>query len=203
MGCTKRFAGVPGNNSNQLNIPYGIARDETSGILYVADTGNQRIMQYSSASTSGLVFAGNNGGGLSNSQLKDPVGIFFDKPSNSLVIANQFAHNIVRWTLGATNWTLVAGSSTGSSGITSASFQYPTAVTLDPMGNVYVADTLNHRIQFFSWGQTNGSTIAGVLGLTGTTTTLLNTPYSVTLDNQLNLYVVDTYNQRIQKFYRY
>lgn len=71
------------------------------------------------------------------------------------------------------------------------------------MGNVYVADALNHRIQFFPFNQVNGSTIAGISSLIGTNATLVNTPYSLALDSQLNLYVADTYNHRIQKFYRY
>lgn len=107
-----------------MNIPYGIARDENSGTLYIADTGNQRIMQYLSGAMFGSVIAGNNGVELNSTQFHDPVCVYFDKPSNSLVIANQFAHNIVRWTLGATSWTLVAGSAAGSSGVTPALLQF-------------------------------------------------------------------------------
>jgi hypothetical protein len=47
---------------------------------------------------------------------------------------------------------------------------------LDPVGNVYVADTLNHRILFILVGQANDSTIAGVVDVTDTNATLLNTP---------------------------
>ena len=67
------------------------------------------------------------------------------------------------------------------------------------MGNVYVADTGNHRVQFYFAGQSNGTTIAGT-GISGTNATSLNSPWSLALDSQLNLYVADTNNHRIQKF---
>ena len=76
-------------------------------------------------------------------------------------------------------------------------------VTLDSMGNIYVADRDNHRIQLFLAGQSNGTTIAGVTGRPGSNSTSLYKPYSVALDTQLNLYVADTYNDRVQKFIHY
>lgn len=78
-------------------------------------------------------------------------------------------------------------------------------VVLDPMGNIYVAvaDTLNHRIQWFMNGQIQAITMAGITNTSSSNPTQLNSPYTVRLDNQLNLYVVDTGNHRIQKFERY
>jgi DNA-binding beta-propeller fold protein YncE len=71
------------------------------------------------------------------------------------------------------------------------------------MGNLYVADTGNNRIQLFLAGQTVATTIAGITGSPGSSSVQLNSPYSVRLDNQLNLYVADLTNNRIQKFLRY
>jgi len=68
------------------------------------------------------------------------------------------------------------------------------------MGNTYVVNRDIGRIQFFSTGQSDGTTIAGI---TGANTSLLTNPVSVVLDTQLNLYVSDTVNHRIQKFIRY
>ena len=56
---------------------------------------------------------------------------------------------------------------------------------------------------FFSIDQSTGVTIAGMTGVAGNSSTLLNSPYSVALDSQLNLYVSDTNNHRVQKFFRY
>ena len=63
-----------------------------------------------------------------------------------------------------------------------------------------MADTYNTRIQLFLVGQTNGTTIAGVLGSAGSSLTQLTQHFSSALDSQLNLYVTDAGNSRIQVF---
>jgi len=50
-----------------------------------------------------------------------------------------------------------------------------------------------------TWNQTF-STVAGSLSTYGSTATLLYNPYDVAFDGYRNMYVVDTYNHRIQKF---
>lgn len=126
--------------------------------------------------------------------------LHFDASSNSLYIANYIANNVVRWVLGASTWTLVAGSSNGTAGGTSTLLNAPCAVTLDSLGNVYVADKNNQRVQFFLAGQSNGTTIAGVPGAEGAAANQLTGPESVLVDNQFNLFVSDTYNSRVQRF---
>lgn len=71
------------------------------------------------------------------------------------------------------------------------------------MGNMYIIDRHSHRVQVFPVGQSTGVTIAGITGKSGINATLLDSPTSLVLDNQLNLYVVDCLNHRIQKFLRY
>ena len=66
----------------------------------------------------------------------------------------------------------------------------------------YVCDRNNLRIQLFMPGEYVGKTIAGTTGVAEINTSLLNYPWSLKLDNQLNLYVLDTYNHRVQKFLR-
>lgn len=195
--------GTMGNANNLLYYPYELWCDENSGMFYIADSFNHRIVRYPNNAVSGDIIAGNNLSGLGPSQLSYPYGFHFESLTNSLLIANTGGNNIVRWRIGASNWTLVAGSSNGLSGSTATLLSGPTDVLLDPMGNMYVVDMGNHRIQFFSSDQTNGVTIAGSAGLSGVNATLLNLPSTLTLDNQLNLYVVDQSNNRIQKFCRY
>jgi DNA-binding beta-propeller fold protein YncE len=196
------IVGASGSAYNQLNTPYGLALNPSSNELYISDNGNQRIMSYASGANNGtLVFGGSQG--LSNTQLDYARGLYFDSFSNSFAIANANANNIVRYVLGASSWTLLAGNINGTAGATSTSFSSPNEVTLDPMGNIYVADRFNNRIQFFYANQSNGTTIAGISGVSGNNITTLNKPRSVRLDNQLNLYVADGNNNRIQKFLRY
>lgn len=197
------FLGIAGSSNNRLNFPYGIALDVNSNTLYIADQANHRIMRYLPGATTGSIVAGGNGAGTNSNQLSSPCGIYFDSSTNSLIIANFAANNIVRWPIGASSWTLIAGDINGISGNTATLFDRPMSVVLDPWGNVYVADTYNQRIQFFLAGQSNGTTIAGVTSTLGSTSNLFRYPYSLTLDNQFNLYVTDTYNFRVQRFLRY
>lgn len=194
------FSGSNGSSINELNSPRGLARNSISGALYIADYGNHRVMSYLSGVPT--VVAGGNGSGILDTQLNFPIGLAFDLSSNSLYVANSASHNIVRWLLGASTWTLVAGSPAGAAGSISTMLYNPTGVALDSMGNVYVADYVNSRIQLFMPGKLNGITIAGITGLPGSLSYLLYSPYAVTLDSDFNLYVADTSNQRIQKFLR-
>jgi sugar lactone lactonase YvrE len=203
ISCINVFTGTPGNSTSQLYYPYGIAHDWSSSILYIADQYNNRIMKYLFNASSGSVVAGGNGQGTSTTQLYLPVSVYFDSSSNSLFIANFGANNVVRWVLGASSWTLVAGSASGLAGSSSILLNKPEDIALDSMSNVYVADSNNNRVQFFFAGQSNGTTIAGVTGTSGNTATLFNRTVSVAVDAQFNLYVADCYNQRVQKFLHY
>ena len=196
----KPALGGYGSANNQLTGPLGISRDSTSGTLYIADSGNHRVMSYLSGASTGTVVAGGNGQGTGSNQLSNPRGIQYVSSSNSVYIANNGAHNIVRWVIGATSWILVAGSPSGVSGSTGAFLSFPTYVLVDSLGNVYASDEGNQRVQYFAVGQTNGSTLAGVTGVSGSSSTLLNIPSSVSVDSQFNIYAVDYGNQRVQKF---
>jgi 6-phosphogluconolactonase (cycloisomerase 2 family) len=195
--------GTAGNSSTLLDTPRAIAFDSNPNIFYISDSNNNRVMKYTLNSTVGILVAGGNGAGISNTQLNNPRGLYFDSTTNSLVIANPGANNVVRWVIGAANWTLVAGDINGLSGSGSSTFNNPWDVILDLVGNVYVADRYNYRIQFFLAGQMNGSTIAGVTGVSGSSSIHLDEPLSVALDSQRNLYVSDSQNSRVQKFVYY
>ncbi|CAM4819151.1 unnamed protein product [Rotaria magnacalcarata] len=92
-------------------------------------------MSYASDASVGTVAVGSNGFGTSYTQLEYPVGLYFDSLTNSLVVANSAAHNIVRWILSDNSWTQVAGIS-GIQGNSSSLLNLPMGVTFDPMGNM-------------------------------------------------------------------
>ena len=160
-------------------------------------------MRYTEGNNTGVLVAGGNGQGNNINQLKGPMAVYFDSFSNSLIIANKGANNIVRWRIGESSWTLIAGNLNASTGNSPSSFFSPYGFTVDPMGNLYVSDDGNNRVQFFLAGQTEGRTIAGVTGVSGSNSTLLKTPYSLVFDSQLNLYVSDHWDHCVKKFLRY
>lgn len=184
--------------------PYGISHDWTTGVLYIADTYNHRIMSYTSGASTGTKCIGGSGNGNGITQLNLPTGIYFDSSTQSLYIANTQANNIVRWVVGASNWILVAGSSSGTAGLSSILLDYPRDVYLDYMKNVYVADSDNNRIQFFPAGKSTGVTIVGsTTGTPGSGLTELNSPIGLIVDTDFNVYVADYFNNRIQRFDHY
>ena len=192
--------GVVSDSANTFNFPYGITYDSITHGIYVSDTANFRIMYYPPGVLNGSVVAGGNGQGLNNTQLGAQHSSYYDVVTNSLFISQCDTNNVIQWSLGASSWTLIAGYLNGTISNSSSGFLCARDVTLDPMGNTYVVNRDIGRIQFFSTGQSDGTTIAGI---TGANTSLLTNPVSVVLDTQLNLYVSDTVNHRIQKFMRY
>ena len=169
----------------------------------MADYIYNRLVSYVLGAQNNTLLLGDQGTGMNRSQLYRPVGLSYDSFSNSFLIANFGGHALLRYVLGATNWTLVAGNINGTGSASPTALNSPTGVTYDPMGNVYVADCGNSRIQFFSDEAIIGTTIAGITGVSGRNATTLLTPYGIRLDSQLNIYVADSGNHRIQKFLRY
>jgi len=69
-------------------------------------------------------------------------------------------------------------------------------VAVDSSGNVYVADTNNHRIQKFD----SGGSFQAKWRSYGSGDGQFNCPGGVAVDSSGNVYVADTINHRIQKF---
>jgi DNA-binding beta-propeller fold protein YncE len=157
-------------------------------------------MRYLPNNSVGMMIAGNGTAGMAITQLNLPRGLIYDMMTNSLVIANSAGNNIVRWVLGSHNWTLLAGSQSGVEGNSSLSLKSPKDMVFDSMGNLYVPDEGNHRVQVFSPGQLNGTTIAGTTGVSGASAIRLAACTSIALDSRFHVYVTEFQNARVQKF---
>ncbi len=94
-------------------------------------------------------------------------------------------------TSGAEALRLVATAAIGGSG----QLNGPTGIAVDKKGNVYVADTKNHRIQIFD----DEGTLKRTIGSLGSGEKQFNEPRSIAIDSQGNIYVADTWNARIVK----
>jgi cysteine-rich repeat protein len=152
------FAGDGGPaTSAQLRETSGVAVDGF-GNLFVADTGNHRIRRVAAQSGIITTIAGNgvegysgDGGAATSAALNRPDGITVDAYGN-VWIADRSNSRIRRVDAQSGVITTVAG--TGSSSFsgdgtpaTSAALRLPADVSIDTFGNIFIADTSNHRVR--------------------------------------------------------
>ncbi|MCF8036072.1 MAG: putative Ig domain-containing protein, partial [Desulfobacteraceae bacterium] len=196
----------------QLRNPSDVAVDD-EGNLYIADTGNHCIRKVSSngiittlAGTGEPGYSGDDDAALEAS-LDSPAGIDVDQERN-IYIADTGNHCIRKISPSGVIAT-IAGNGTSGSGMDDVparqSYLYsPRDVAVDGRGEIYIADTGNHSIRRIDISG-NITTVAGngISDFSGdgaeATEAGLDTPSSVALDRQGNIYIADTRNNRIRK----
>jgi hypothetical protein len=143
--------------SAQLNSPLGVAVD-SSGNLYVADTGNNAIREVVQATGTIITVAGTGTAGYSgdgaaatSAELSGPVSVAVDASGN-LFIADA-GNNVVREVVQTTgDIVTIAGNGTaGYSGdggsATSAQLSDPTGLAVDANGNLFIGDSGNDCVR--------------------------------------------------------
>ncbi|CAF3472296.1 unnamed protein product [Rotaria socialis] len=148
----------------------------------------------------GIIVAGTGTSGSALNALNQPWNIFIDSLTDILYVADSLNHRIIKYLPNATSGIVVAG--TGSSSSLSNGLNTPKDVFVDSSGNIFVADSVNHRIQFFPNGSltastisttwnvgtavwANGTAVAGNQGA-GSNLNQLNQPQGFTIDTQYN-----------------
>jgi PKD repeat protein len=207
---TAGFAGDGGQaTSAQLNVPGGVAVD-AQGNVYIADEDNHRVRKISGGiittiAGNGVAGYSGDGGQATSAQLNFPHGVTVDAQGNVFIVDTD--NNRVRKVDSAGNITTVAGNGTagfaGDGGqATSAELNFPRQVAVDAQGNLYIADTVNHRVRKVSGGIITTFAGNGVAGFSGdggqATSAQLNFPRGVALDGAGNLYISED-NSRIRK----
>lgn len=198
-----------------LNVPTALVID-SPGNLYIADTGNHRIRKITA--TTGIIttVAGTGTQGFSGdsapatqANIDSPAGLALDT-LNNLYLADTHNHRIRKITAATGIITTLAGTGTPSfSGdgaqAAAATLNFPTSVTLDSSGNLYLADTEGHRIRRIDAATGIITTVAGngtqsFAGDTlSATTASLNSPHTVVISPSGLLTLADTGNQRIRQ----
>jgi uncharacterized protein (TIGR03437 family) len=198
--------------SGVLSYPYE-AIEDSSGAIYIADAGNNRILKISNG-TLGLVAGGNASGAFSgdngppsSASLNDPQAIVFDQQGNLYI--SDTNNNRIRKITSAGAIVTVAGTGvaafSGDGGAAgNAALHYPAGLATDTSGNLYFADDLNQRIREISPSGVittiAGNGFAGFSGDGGPATSAqLNFPEGVAVDQAGNLYIADNHNSRIRK----
>ncbi len=148
------------------------------------------------------------GGQAQYAGLNLPMGVAVDAAGNTLV-ADTWNHAIRKVATSGIITTIAGNGPEGFSGdngaATGAALRYPNGVAIDTAGNVFIADTNNHRIRKIDAATGKISTIAGngggFFGGDGgpATSASLYYPTNVALDpNTGDLYIADRNNHRIR-----
>ena len=192
-----------------LYTPYGIQID-ASGTIFIASSGNNKITKIAAngtiTSVAGSAFvSGNTDGNGANASFTNPQGIAIDV-TGKIYVSDADANNIRKITLTG-DVTTFAGSINTISGNTNglgntARFYNPAGLTIDNLGNLYLADQYNSSIRKIS-PSGNVSTFAGT-GFGGSsdgtgTNASFSFPNSIAIDTQGYFYVSDYLNHKIRK----
>jgi sugar lactone lactonase YvrE len=191
----------------RFNGPQGIAAD-AAGNLYVAEGPSATIRKITPqgvvttlAGTRGAVgYADGNGAAA---RFNGPSRLAVD--TNGVVYVTDSGNSVIRRVAPNGETTTLAGDGTCGSANgpgNVARFCRPTGITIDRLGNLWVADTGNHLLRRID---TNGivTTVAGTQGVCGSHDGAGNQaqfcdPQDVGVDKWNNVYIVDTGNSTIR-----
>ncbi len=210
----RRSTRIPVNTTiTELNYPRGVSVSKSGKAVYVADTPENMVLMMTNSGEGLRSFAGTGNAGFSGDGF-DAAKAELDRPAaidtgygGSLYIADTYNHRVrVVGKNGIIN--TVAGNGIrgyygdGNAAV-SASLNTPNGIAVDQRGNIYIADTYNHRVRVVG---KNGiiNTVAGngVRGYSGdgnaAVSASLSYPHCVAVDQKGNIYIADTSNRCIR-----
>ena len=162
-------AQIPIPASDGFSDPQGLAV-APGGIVYVADTGNHRLLQISAAGVQTSVSFGQFGPAI-----QTPTGVALDG-GGSLYVTDTATNRLIKLPTRGNAITIIAA----------PVLDRPTAVATDPLGNLAVVNSGNNSITMRRAGNAAAPLNTG--------STVLVTPQAVAFDNQGTLYVADAGN---------
>lgn len=188
-------ANASGVSSNSMNQPRAVAFD-SAGNLWVADSGNNRILRFNAAALdtvnpgadivvgqAGFSSGGRNGGGnaVSASGFDLPTGLAFDQRNNLYV--SDFNNGRVLKFAAPVGTNAAAVTALGQSDLvtgkaplqaSASTLAGPAGLTLDSAGNLYVAVPKDNRILSFPANAVSGAAAQDVLGQADFSSTAAN-----------------------------
>src|SRR5437899_9248290 len=142
---TLGMSGKYGTDNAHFGYPESVALD-SSGNIYVADRGNDRVQKFSSSGKYIFTLGVSGKSDTDNSHFNTPVSVTLDSSGN-IYVADTYNHRIQKFSSSGTYLSTLGVS--GEYGTDNAHFSYPASVALDSYGDIYVADFDNNRVQKF------------------------------------------------------
>lgn len=197
-----------------LTLPEGIAFDD-SGNLLIADSGNNSIRlvdattgRIRTLAGTGIAGFSGDGGPATQGRISGPWSLLV-APDGSILFADFSNDRVRRISAGGTLSTVAGTGARGFSGDggspTQAALDAPTALAMDPAGDLYIADSGNNRVRMINVADGTIQTLAGNTGdsFTGdggpADQASLYGPYALLFDAGANLFVADMFHNRVRR----
>ncbi len=190
---TRGEAGIGGSDNAHFEEPRAVAFD-SSGRIYVADSGNNRVQIFSSGGTYQATLG--SGPGTGNYQFDFPAGIAIG-PNGYIYVADANNNRVQIYNSSRTYVATIG--QTGVEGTDNAHLDWPGGVAVDGSGAIYVADISNERVQKFNSSRAWVMTL-GTPGQKGGDFGHFDAPSDVAVDAAGRIYVADRFNNRVQVF---
>ena len=219
LGQNSFTTSTQATTASGLGFPAKAIADD-DGNIWVADTFNNRVLEYRQPLTNGMAasvvigqsdFTSSNITAPTQSSLIDPIGLAFDAAGDLWVVDGN--RRVLEYVLPFTNGmnaSLVIGQSDFTSdtqATTASGLNYPTEVAFDAAGNLWLVDQGNNRVLEYKAPFSTGESASIVIGqadftsfASATTATGMNSPYGITFDGSGNLWVSDNRNLRVLEF---
>ncbi|CAF1285159.1 unnamed protein product [Adineta steineri] len=175
-----------GQQLNQLNIPHGIFIDKNKNI-FIADSGNHRIVEWKYNAQEGQIIAGENGPGNQMNQLNYSSAVIVDQQNHSIIVADRWNRRVIQW-LNQTQHILIENIDCYG-------------LAIDKNEFLYISDMVKKEVRRWKMGEYNneGVIVAGGNGR-GNQLNQLNSPAFIFVDEDQSVYVSDYSNHRVMKW---
>jgi sugar lactone lactonase YvrE len=192
--------------SSSFNQPSGIAFDFFTGNILVAELGSHSIRRINLNSNFVNTIAGNGRSGYDDGQgssatFNAPTSVVADRQGNIYVV-DRNNHAIRKITITGAVTTLAGGTEGFNDGTgRNAQFRFPTGITIDPRGTLYVTDSGNNlvrRVGIDGSVSTVAGNRAGFSDGVGNQAQFDN-PTGIVFGSDGALYVADQRNNRVRK----
>jgi len=192
MNSTGHIVGICGERASdgaelgKYNWPRGLAIDNVTGQIWVADTKQNRI-QIVQPDCTGLEYIGDYYSGTGANQFYWPYGVAIRQSDRKAFVADTENHRIKAYDVATRTGLGIYG--TKGSGF--SQFKRPTGIAVSPVdGHIFVAEMDNNRVkEMSSTDGVNFTTVRNITGFSG--------PEGVAIDAEGRIYVADSGNDRI------
>jgi DNA-binding beta-propeller fold protein YncE len=168
----------------KISKPVGVAVDDR-GTAFVADATLKRVFGYGPDGRLAIAI-GREG------ELQNPSGLALDRERQQLYVADAKKHQVLCYSSADGSFIRAIG----KRGVERGEFNFPTNLAVDKQGRLYVADTLNFRIQVFD----NTGAFVKSIGSQGDGPGHLNRAKGVGVDSDGNIYIADSSFNNFQIF---